>query len=171
MDYDDYVESGTISSISLVEKRYISQFLEYTYKDNVKACKDLVNTHPRWSIISGYYAMHDISKLYLLLAFDIEFTKPSVHDAVIKALKKLVPKKDIIQYLENADSEFKKIQRLDYFLAKGKEHREKTQYYTALSYSNKEVSVKAQQFYNSIVKNYISIIEELINEELVKEVE
>ena len=90
MNYEDYFEIGTIKKVSFIEKKDIKLFLEYTFKDNQYTSKNIINVHPRWSIISGYYAMHDISKLFLLEEYDIQFTKPSVHDAVIKALKKLM---------------------------------------------------------------------------------
>jgi len=162
MDYNDYFERGTITKVNIIEKKDIRLFLEFTYKDNLKVSKDLIISYPRWSIISGYYAMHDISKLYLLLDFDLKFSKPSVHDAVIKALKELVKKEKIISLIEKGDSEFARIQKLDYFLAKGKSNREKTQYYTMLSFSEEDLIDVAQSFYKNIVVPYIKIVEKLL---------
>lgn len=164
MNYEDYFEIGTIKKVSFIEKKDIKLFLEYTFKDNQYTSKNIINDHPRWSIISGYYAMHDISKLFLLEEYDIQFTKPSVHDAVIKALKKLIQKKDIIHLIEDADKEFKKIQKLDYFLSKGKEHREKTQYYTMLSFDEKQIQEIAEEFNANIVEPYIKLIKRLLEE-------
>lgn len=164
MDYYDYLESGTIKEVNFLEKQDIKQFLEFTTKDNKKTSDDLLNSHPRWSIISGYYAMHDISKLYLLLKYNLQFTKPSVHDAVIKALKFLVKKKEIVNLIEEGEDEFKKIQKLDYFLAKGKHNREKTQYYTPLSFNQQQIKEIANHFNENIVTPYLKIVNALIED-------
>lgn len=168
MDYDDYFELNTISQINMLEKNDILDYLEYTYKDNFSASKFNLTQFPRIAIISGYYAMHDISKLYLAIKYNIKFTKPSVHDAVIKALKKLVKKQEILDLIDSANQEFVKIQRLDYFLSKGKAYREKTQYYTGSSYSKEEIINIATNFLNNIVSHYIEIVETLIKEEVEK---
>lgn len=160
--YEDYLESGTIKTIDILEKKDIIEFLSQTYQDNLQASLFNLEKFPRWSIISGYYAMHDISKLYLAIKYELKFTKPSVHDALIKALKKLISKKDILDLIDKGNEEFIKIQRLDYFLAKGKYHREKTQYYTSKSYLKLEVVEIAKHFLEQIVKPYIKIIEEMI---------
>jgi hypothetical protein len=165
MNYKEYLELGTIEKVSIIEKKDIRQFLEYTYIDNKKTSQDLCTTHPRWSIISGYYAMHDISRLYLLLRFDIKITKPSAHDAVIKALRELVKKKELVALLEEAQKDYSKIQRLDYQLSKGKEHREKTQYYTLTSFNKEQIKQKAKQFFEEIVVSYIEILERLLEKE------
>ena len=164
MNYQDYLNSGTIKKISFLEKKDIKLFLEYTSSDNEKTSKSLIESHSRWSIISGYYAMHDLSELYLLLKFDLQFTKPSVHDAVIKALKELVDKKEVINLIEEGNTQFKKVQKLDYFLAKGKENREKTQYYTILSFNEFEIKKIAFEFNKKVVEPYLKIIKKLIKE-------
>ena len=163
--YFDYLESKTIQKVTFLEKENIKEFLEFTYKDDLKTSISIKDNHFRYSIISGYYAMHDISKLYLLEKFNIKFTKPSVHDAVIKALKKLVKKNEIINYIEKSNKEFSKIQKLDYFLMKGKLSREKTQYYTNNNFNFEKLKEDSNNFIENIVKPYIKIVEKLIEEE------
>lgn len=43
--------------------RYIN-FFTVSYRDDLENCEYVKEKHPRWSIISGYYAMHDITKLF-----------------------------------------------------------------------------------------------------------
>jgi len=161
--YFDYLESKTIQKVTFLEKENIKEFLEFTYKDDLKTSISIKDNHFRYSIISGYYAMHDISKLYE--KFNIKFTKPSVHDAVIKALKELVKKDEIINYIEKSNKEFSKIQKLDYFLMKGKLSREKTQYYTNNNFNFEKLKKDSNNFIENIVKPYIKIVEKLIEEE------
>ena len=62
-------KEGKISRIKETElDRYIGFFAE-SYKDNFRHSEYNLETYPRWSIISGYYSMHDISKL--LIAQDL----------------------------------------------------------------------------------------------------
>ncbi|MFH1398483.1 MAG: hypothetical protein ABIG95_00025, partial [Candidatus Woesearchaeota archaeon] len=117
---------------------------------------------PRWSIISGYYAMHDVSKLFLAKQFNLKFSQPAVHGAVIQALRELVKRQDIICLIEEAREQFENIVLLHLSLKQGREEREKVQYY-----SEKTAEVNPQKTYyflDRLVKPYIMLIEKLIGE-------
>ena len=59
------LERGKLSRISDLEiSRYVD-FFTNSYKDNLSHSEYVMEAYPRWSIISGYYAMHDITKLLL----------------------------------------------------------------------------------------------------------
>lgn len=54
-----------ISRISELELDRYTNFFENSYKDNLNHSKENLTKFPRWSIVSGYYAMHDIAKLFI----------------------------------------------------------------------------------------------------------
>jgi len=65
-------KEGKIIRISELELgRYIN-FFEGSYKDNFEHSKANISSFPRWSIISGYYSMHDITKLLLAKKFRLK---------------------------------------------------------------------------------------------------
>src|SRR3989344_6691713 len=76
-----------ISKISELElERYVS-FFDNSYKDNLEHSKANLTKFSRWAIISGYYAMHDITKLLLAKKFRIK-VESEVHATTI-ILKKI----------------------------------------------------------------------------------
>src|SRR3989344_9631959 len=152
-----------------VEKESWIKFHENVYKDDLKhAEKDLIE-FPRWSIISGYYAMHDITKLYLGKIHNIKITGEGVHNKTLKALDKFIQdkkeKEKIIELLKKAEINFFNVIRLKektipLMLRKGKSERGKTQYYSA-NFSD-ITSQKSVYFFDNIVKPYIGIMEGMI---------
>ena len=58
-------KEGKISRIKETELNRYLEFFTESYQDNFKHSESNVETYPRWSIISGYYSMHDISKLLI----------------------------------------------------------------------------------------------------------
>lgn len=158
----DYKEQGTVKDLIPSERQYYTSFLETTYNDNIKASEYLLIKFPRWSIISGYYAMHDISKLYLAKKYNFRFSQPQVHIAVIQALREFVKRKDIIGLIEKADREFNHIISLHLALMQGKEEREKSQYYTSVSVKPEVALEKASYFLERLAKPYLKLIRELM---------
>ena len=74
---------GKVSKIKETElQRYIEFFTE-SYKDNLNHAEYTLESHPRWSIISGYYAMHDISKLLIAKIYRLKINS-EVHSTTIK---------------------------------------------------------------------------------------
>ena len=73
-----------------VERKIWIDFHEFAYKDDLELCQEIINQHPRWSIISGYYAMHDIAKLYLGKIHNIKISGLNVHRQTIECLKKVL---------------------------------------------------------------------------------
>jgi len=162
---ENYKEQGSVRDLTPNEKEYYIPFLETTCKDNVRASEYLLIKFPRWSIIAGYYAMHDVSKLYLGKKYNLKFTQPQVHAAVIQALREFVKRKDIISLIEKAGQEYDQIISLHLALLQGKEEREKSQYYTSVSVKP-EVSIrKSSYFLEKLVKAYIKLIEELMKDD------
>jgi hypothetical protein len=97
-----------ISRIGELEiERYIN-FFQNSYKDDLAHANENVDKFPRWSIISGYYAMHDIAKLFLAKKFRIKILK-EVHSTTIKVMRIVSERKDIVKLLENGYREFRKL--------------------------------------------------------------
>lgn len=148
---------GKISKINEFElQRYIN-FFENSYKDNLEHCKTNIDSFPRWSIISGYYAMHDITKLFLVKKFmiKIEF---EVHSTTIKVLKEVIMDELLISLLEKGYEEFITLAN---DLAKAREERTKSQYYTGTEYMKERYMRRAKEFYENVVV-YVNKIKELL---------
>lgn len=152
------IDEWKISRIKELEiERYVNFFLS-SYKDNLEHCKAVIETFPRWSIISGYYAMHDITKLLLAKVFNlkIEF---EVHATTIKALRELIKNKEILKLLENGYQEFIYLAN---DLAEAKKERVKSQYYTGTAFMKEEYKKRAQNFLKEVVKPFILKINKLL---------
>lgn len=61
------LQEGKLSRIGELElelERYTS-FFKHSYLDNFRHGQTVLKTFPRWSIISGYYTMHDVVEPFL----------------------------------------------------------------------------------------------------------
>lgn len=138
-------------------QRYIN-FFENSYKDNLEHCKKNMKEFPRWSIISGYYAMHDITKLLIAKKFRIKVDF-EVHATTIKLLQELIKNQELFNLL---DKGYKEFLLLANDLAEARKDRTKVQYYTGTKFLKDEYFKKSRQFYEIIVFNYISKIKKLL---------
>ena len=149
---------GKIEKISELElERYVN-FFENSYKDNLGHSEANIEKFPRWSSISGYYAMHDITKLLFAKKFRIKMAK-EVHATAIKVLREAVKDKELLNLLERGYSEFR---NLASDLWDAKNERVKAQYYTGTEYMSKEYRKKAYSFHNEAVLPYIEKIKALV---------
>ena len=154
---DILIKEGKISKINELEmERYIN-FFEKSHKNNLEHCNFVIKAFPRWSIISGYYAMHDITKLLLAKEFRIKI-EIEVHATTIKVLRELIKNKDILLLMEKGYSEFL---FLTNDLAKAKKDRVKAQYYTGTEYMRKDYEKRAEEFMKDVVSPFISKIKKL----------
>ncbi|HLC95969.1 MAG TPA: hypothetical protein VJH97_01475 [Candidatus Nanoarchaeia archaeon] len=157
-----YRELGSIRDLAPTEKEAYIDFLNVTYADNLKAAEFLLIQFPRWSIIAAYYAMHDISKLFLARNYNLKLTSPHVHAAAVQALREFVKRKDIIGLIEKAEKEYDSIISLHLALLQGKDEREKSQYYTSDTVSAKVSLEKASYFLEKLAKPYVKLVLDLI---------
>ena len=149
---------GKISKINELEiSRYVN-FFENSYKDNLEHSKENIGKFPRWAIISGYYAMHDITKLLLAKKFRIK-VELEVHSTTIKVLRELIRSKEILNLIEKGYNEFLSLAK---DLAEAKDERVKVQYYTGTKFMQEEYTKRATEFYQSLVLIYLEKIKELI---------
>ncbi|MBI2666239.1 hypothetical protein HYX13_01365 [Candidatus Woesearchaeota archaeon] len=155
------LKEGKLGKISELElERYIN-FFSHSYQDNLAHGKAVLETFPRWSIISGYYAMHDITKLLLAKKFrlKVEF---EVHATTIKVLKELIENKEIQQLIEKGYQEFISLAN---DLAEAKKERVKSQYYTGTEYFIKDYQRRAKSFLKELVEPYLLKINALLEEQ------
>lgn len=151
---DSLFEQGIISRISELEKgRYIN-FFTNSYQDNLKHSEYVIMLFPRWSIISGYYAMHDLTKLLLAKKFSIKIDL-QVHLTTIKVLRELIKNKQLIDLLNKGHKEFLSLAN---DLAEAKNERVKAQYYTGSEFMHKLYLARAEEFNKQIVYPYIKKI-------------
>lgn len=154
------LKEGKIIRIVETElKRYID-FFTATYEENLEHSKDTVETHPRWSIISGYYAMHDISKLLIAMVYRLKMGSFQVHTITIKILKELLRDKEILELLSRGYEESRDLVQ---DLSVAKKDRVKVQYYTGTEFMKGKYKEKAKEFYETIVIKYIEKIQSLLD--------
>jgi hypothetical protein len=155
---DILFQEKRISRISELEKgRYIN-FFSNSYQDNLDHSNFVINDFPRWSIISGYYAMHDLTKLLLAKRFSIKIDM-QVHTTTILVVKGLLKNRQLISLLDKGHKEFLSLAN---DLAEGKRERVKAQYYTGTDFMHKEYLKRAEEFHKEIVLPYINKMRRLI---------
>ena len=155
---DILLKEGKISKISEFElNRYIN-FFENSYKDNLEHSKANLKNFSRWSVISGYYAMHDITKLLFAKQFRIKI-EFEVHATTIKVLRELIKSKEILSLIEKGYKEFLSLAN---DLAEAKDERVKVQYYTGTEFMHAEYLKRAEEFNKTIVLIYLEKIKKLL---------
>lgn len=161
--FENFLSKGIITKLSETERQDYIRFFEHTYKDNLEAAKDNLEKHPRWAIISSYYAMHDLAKLFLAKQFALKIGKKRVHLATITALKEVLEEENtkarLLELLEKAEDVFSV--NITRYLIKGRKERGKVQYYSFKTDFDK-IKDNASSFLNEIVKPFIKIIEDLM---------
>ena len=166
-NYNDFVELGSIKDLDPSDKDFYLEFLEKSYKEDLENSKNVLLSSPKWSIISGYYAMHNITKYYLAWKFNKRIGLPDVHEATINASKELIKNNEIKKLIDIAIFEFEEIIPIHYSLIGAKKERKNLQYYSDVSKKMQDLSIeKASYFFNNIVEKYIKLIELLIKNDM-----
>ena len=99
------MREGKVSRINEMEvERYVN-FFENSYKDNLEHSRHVIEKFPRWSVISGYYAMHDITKFLLARKFRLKIDM-EVHATAIKVLRELIKNRSLLRLMEEGHKEF-----------------------------------------------------------------
>ena len=157
----DYLfKTGRISKIEKTEKERYLNFFSNSYKENLEHCKFVLESFPRWSIISGYYAMHDITKLFLADKFSIKI-EFKVHETTISVLKELIKDQQIVDMLNLGYNELIKLLN---DLAIAKKQRTKVQYYTGTQFMQERYKQEANNFLENTVLTFITKIRKLKND-------
>lgn len=154
-------KEGKISRIRETElERYIG-FFTSSYQDNLSHAQDNIGKYPRWSIISGYYAMHDVSKLLIAKVYRLKVER-RVHATTIKVLRELLKDEETLKLIEEGYEEF---QNLATELGDAKKDRIKVQYYTGTSFMRDKYKQRASEFYEGLVKPYVTKIKKLLEKQ------
>jgi len=156
---DTLFKKKIISRINELELGRYLNFFENSYLENVEHCKKSLMEFPRWSIISGYYSMHDITKLLIAKKFMIKIDF-KVHLTTIQVLSELIKNKELAVNLEKGYKEFLTLAN---DLDEAKKERTKAQYYTGTAFMKEEYKKRAIEFLKN-VENYIDKIRGLIND-------
>lgn len=153
------IKEGKVSRINELELDRYDNFFENSYRDNLEHCKANQNNFPRWSIISGYYAMHDITKLFLAQKFRLKI-ELEVHSTTIKVLAELIRNKEILSLIKKGYKEFIILAN---DLAESKKERVKVQYYTGTKFMKEHYKERAENFIAETVLPYLEKIRKLLN--------
>ena len=157
---DTLLAEGKISKIPELElERYIT-FFEHSSIDNLAHGHAVLATFPRWSIISGYYAMHDRTKLLLARLFRLKI-ELEVHATAIKVLREVLHNQELLALMEKAYKEFLSLAN---DLADAKQERVNTQYFTGTVYSVEQYKQRAEVFLEETVIPFLVKINLLIGE-------
>lgn len=156
------MREGKVSRINEMEiERYVN-FFENSYKDNLKHSKSVIESFPRWSIISGYYAMHDITKFLIAKRFRLKI-ELEVHATTIKVLRELIKNRSLLSLMERGHREFLYIAN---DLVQAKNERVKVQYYTGTEFMKAEYRRKSSEFLRDIVEPYLEKVKRLMGDDV-----
>ena len=158
MIIENLLKKGIIKKIVETEISRYTNFFTNSYEENLGHCKAVLTTFPRWGIISGYYAMHDITKLFLAKKFQIKIDA-KVHKTTIKIMKEITEDKQLLKLLKIGYEEFIKM-AADLIEARNK--RQKAQYYTGSEFMKEKYKEEAETFLNNIVVPYLNKINSMI---------
>lgn len=151
-------EEGKISRISDLEIERYANFFENSYQDNLRHSEKNANDFPRWSIISGYYAMHDMAKLLISKKFRIKVDF-KVHATTIALLRELTKDSELAALIEDGYREFLSLAN---DLEEAKRQRVKVQYYTGTRFLRDEYRCKASEFHAKTVMPFIEKMRRLL---------
>ncbi len=154
------MQEGKVGKINELELERYLNFFEHSSDDNLRHSLAVTDTFPRWSIISGYYAMHDRTKLFLAKTFRLKI-ELEVHSTTIKVLREVLHDQETLKLMEKGYQEFISLAN---DLAQAKKERVKSQYYTGSAYMEEEYKKRATAFLRETVEPFLQKIDALLGE-------
>lgn len=158
MIIENLIKKGIVKKIVETEIPRYTTFFTNSYKENLEHTKAVLKAFPRWSIISGYYAMHDITKLFLAEKFQIKIDT-KVHRTAIIIMEGITEDKELLELLKIAYEEFTKMAA---DLTEARSRRQKAQYYTGSEFMKEKYKEEAEAFLNNVVNPYLNKITSMI---------
>ncbi|MBS3166318.1 hypothetical protein J4444_04305 [Candidatus Woesearchaeota archaeon] len=152
------IREGKISRINELELERYLNFFKHSSQDNLQHSLAVAQTFPRWSIISGYYAMHDCTKLFLAKTFRLKI-ELEVYSTTIKVLREVLQDMETLKLMEEGYQEFISMAN---DLAEAKKERVKSQYYTGSNYMEREYQKRAILFQEKIVNQFLHKMNKLV---------
>jgi len=160
------------TELPATEKQNYTDFHKKAFEEDLKHAEKNVLEFPRWSIISSYYCMHDLTKLFLAEKFNVKITSPEIHKKAIETLEHFINdaelRKRLLELLKEAKNIYYSAERLKektlpILLKRGKQERGKAQYYSEDYTEKAEVnSQKAAYFLETIVRPYVKLVKGLM---------
>lgn len=160
------------TNLPATEKGNYLIFHKNAFEEDLKHAERVVLDFPRWSIISGYYCMHDLTKLFLAEKFNVKISSPEIHAKTIEALAHFIKdaklRNRLLELLREAksvyyDTERLKEKTLPALLRRGKQERGKAQYYSEAYTENAKVNAqRASYFLETVVLPYVELIKGLM---------
>lgn len=154
------IDSEKISWIIETELMRYLGFFNSSFKDNLSHNEHVLESYPRWSIISGYYAMHDLTKLYLAREYHIKIEE-DVHQTTIRVLNEALKDEELIALFESGYEEYRNMAGE---LESAKRERTKAQYYTGTPFSSSEFKRKSRKFHDEKVVPYLEKLKVLMGD-------
>lgn len=165
-------ENANWHNLPATEKENYIIFHRIASEDDLRHAEKNALEFPRWSIISGYYCMHDLTKLFLAEKFNIKISSPEIHAKTITALEHFIKdsqmKEQLIRLLKEAKNTYYNAERLKektllLLLKRGKQERGRAQYYSEdYTQTTSTNSQKAAYFLDTIVKPYTQLVQEMM---------
>ena len=169
--FNELLQQGTISRFPTTEKDKRQLYIEFhktAYQEDITTANTLKNHSHRWSVTAAYYAMLNITKLYLAKHHNISINERS-HLATRIALEQVITekhtKKHVIELLKKAEEQYdsfatnKQPKILATMLRAAQQKREKSNYYSHPPPQRQNEDLNS--FFKSIVEPYITILEEM----------
>ena len=158
MIIEEFLRKEVIKKIVETEIPRYTNFFTSSYKENLEYCKTVLKTFPRWSIISGYYAMHDVTKLFLAKKFQIKIDA-KVHKTVIRIMEEITNDDQLLKLLKIGYKEFTKMAA---DLTEARNKRQKAQYYTGSEFMKEKYKEEAETFLNNVITHYLNKINSML---------
>lgn len=160
------------NDLPATEKENYLAFHRNASEEDLKHAEKNILDFPRWSIISGYYCMHNLTKLFIAERFNAKISSPEIHAKTIEALEHFIQddklKEKLLMLLKEAKDIYYSTERLKektlpVLLKRGKQERGKAQYYSEdYTEKSKVNSQKAAYFLDKIVKPYVGLVKGLV---------
>ncbi|MBR9689924.1 MAG: hypothetical protein GOV01_03445 [Candidatus Altiarchaeota archaeon] len=155
---DVLLQDRKIKRITDIELDRFLVTYEQGYQENLNCMNYVLESFPRWSIVIGYFAMHDISKLLIAKKQQLKTTGKDAHQTVIELITDLVNARTIARLLEDG---YEKFQTLSDELDESRQDRVRAQYYLGTPVLEDQWKIEANSFVKKVNK-FIEKIEELL---------
>ncbi len=153
---EELIGSKKVSRINELELERYLNFYRQSYRENLEHMYAVVEKFPRWAIISGYFAMHDIAKLLIAKKLWLKVDR-EVHRTTIEVLEHLTKNRKLAKMLERGYEKFKELAGM---LSEAKRERVRAQYYTGSEYLKDYWRKRAVEFTKE-VENFVRLVREL----------
>ena len=156
---EELLKDGKVGRINELELERYLNFYRKSYEENLEHMRAVVKRFPRWAIISGYFAMHDIAKLLIAKKLWLKINR-EVHKTTIEILEYLVGKKKLARMLEEGYERFSELADM---LSDAKRERVRAQYYTGSEFLERYWKERAEKF-NTEVELFVKLVNELLGD-------